>query len=119
MTPDETRFNERIHQVALTVPGVATVYPADPAWHNALRQAGAVLNLPGDGAARFAACTLDEATATVRVRIGVTRHAPAPQVARDVAAAIRALLERERPGTTVRTQVQVCSISEHDEPAMR
>lgn len=104
-------IEERIHQLVLGVPGVATVFSADPAWITVAKHVGALL-APGDEPAdiTFVACSVEDSTMMVRIRVGSQPHVPAPQLARDVAAEIRALVRAEHPGLDVVAAVEVSAI---------
>jgi len=105
-------IEDRIHQLVQDVPGVATVFSADPAWLNMVKHVGALLT-SGDEPAdiTFVACSVDGSTMTVRIRVGCQADVPAPQLARDVAAAIRALVRAENPALDVVAAVEVSAIA--------
>ncbi|KIS26103.1 hypothetical protein TV39_19070 [Arthrobacter sp. SPG23] len=99
---------DELYEVIRSVDGVTAVYPARPAWQNiagaALSavtgvQLPPVLVLPGAEA--------PGTTAEVRTRIGVSSAHRAPDVCRDVAAAVR----RHLDPLTVTVNVQVAAIS--------
>ena len=105
-------IEDRIHQLVLGVPGVATVFSADPAWLTVAKQVGALFT-PGDEPAdiMFVACNVEGSTLTVRIRVGTAADVPAPQLARAVAAEIRALVRSEQPGLDVVAAVEVSAIA--------
>lgn len=127
----------QIHRHVLGLDGVAVVYAADPVWLVAAKHLGGLLT-PGvepDGGP-FVVCTEEprpqgEEAATeavgpsgdgeqlladmrpvlaVRVRIGTSGGAAAPDVARRVAAEIRSFAAAHRPGLDIKAVVEIAAI---------
>ena len=108
---------DELYEVIRSVDGVTAVYPARPAWQNiagaALSavtgvQLPPVLVLPGaEAPGALPGAEAPGTTAEVRTRIGVSSAHRAPDVCRDVAAAVR----RHLDPLTVTVDVQVAAIS--------
>jgi len=122
-------LEEELHALVRGLPGVSIVYAADPLWLNVVKAVGAMLG-PGsaDTQTPYVVCQIDagahdggpEGSArgddvvrpvmTVRLRIGTDGSVPAPALARDVAAAIRAHLAGAEPGMEVVAAVEIAAI---------
>ncbi|WP_427134351.1 hypothetical protein [Pseudarthrobacter sp. S9] len=101
-----------LHDLLLGIDGVLAVYPADPAWRLAARQAGTRLT-GGTAAADTSPVEVrpDDGNTTVRVRLGVALDTPAPYIARRAARTIRTALQTGHPESATRIAVQICSIT--------
>jgi len=97
---------ERLHRLILDIPGVTTLYPADPPWQPAATGTADTLTGTSPPDPSVAVRTTAGAT-SVHVRVGVDTTRPAPETARQVAAAIRHDLAATPPTTTVPSIVQV------------
>lgn len=112
-------LEDEIHQLVLGMDGVAVVYAADPVWLTAVKQLGSLLG-PGEAApVPFVVCSEEADDAgvpgaapamSVRVRIGTDGSLPAPELARAVAAGIRAHVAVQRPGMEVKSVVEISAI---------
>lgn len=113
-------LEDDIHQLVLSMEGVAMVYSADPVWLAAARQAASLLGSGGEAAA-FVVCREEGPDAdgmsdgarpavSVRLRIGSNGTVPAPELARAVAAGIRTFVSGQRPEVDVNAVVQVSAI---------
>ena len=101
-----------LERVILAVDGVTDVYPARPLWQSIAGAArSAVTGAPPTAIQVEPAGTAAE----VRARIGISGVRPAPDVARAVAAAVRAHLSPR----TVTVRVQVALIRSPGTPAAR
>ncbi|MFF1384253.1 hypothetical protein ACFVWT_11885 [Arthrobacter sp. NPDC058288] len=98
-----------LYEVIRSVDGVIAVYPARPGWQNI---AGAALSaVTGVQAAPVLVLPVQDVngtTAEVRTRIGISSAHRAPEVCREVAAAVRRQLEP----LSVTVDVQVAAISD-------
>ncbi|MCZ2401638.1 hypothetical protein IV498_00170 [Paenarthrobacter sp. Z7-10] len=103
---------DQLHRLVLSVPGVAAVYPADPAWRAPMNRLGAVM-APGTSAPEpeLVRLRMDGSTAHVRIRVGASGDVPAPELARRIAAEIRATLGTETEMEAGAIAVQICSIA--------
>ncbi|MET3922462.1 hypothetical protein [Arthrobacter sp. UYEF20] len=106
-----------LRDLLLGIDGVLAVYPADPAWRLAARQARTRLT-GGDPPADTPPVEVrtEDGNTTVRVRLGVALDTPAPDIARKAARTLRTALQTGHPHTATRITVQICSIT-HDRPA--
>lgn len=73
-------------RVVQSVAGVSTAYPAQPLWQSI---AGAALSVVTGEAPPLISVAIIDDVVTVKARIGVSTSRPAPEVARDVADAVR------------------------------
>lgn len=124
-------LEEDIHQMVLSMDGVATVYAADPVWLSALKQLGSLMD--PDSAAQpvpFVVCseaassetdtgdtggTGDAGSScrsvmTVKIRIGTDGALRAPDMARSVAGAIRTFVTALHPDVQVKAVVEISAI---------
>ena len=116
-------LEEDIHQLVLSMDGVATVYAADPVWLSALKQLGSLMD--PDSAARpvpFVVCSEDSSSElsdggpgcrsvmTVKIRIGTDGALRAPDMARSVAGAIRTFVTALHPDVQVKAVVEISAI---------
>ncbi|MBP1134452.1 hypothetical protein JOE31_000684 [Arthrobacter sp. PvP023] len=97
-----------LYEVIRSVDGVTAVYPARPAWQNIAGAAlGAATGVQLPPVLVLASAAAPGTTAEVRTRIGVSSAHRAPDVCREVAAAVRRHLEP----LSVTVDVQVAAIS--------
>lgn len=119
-------LEDDIHQLVLSLEGVATVYAADPVWLSALKQLGSLVD-SGSAAAPvpFVVCSEDASSETsetndrglvgqpvmtVKIRIGTDGSLPAPVMARSVAGAIRTFVSALHPNVQVKAVVEISAI---------
>lgn len=111
---------EALHELVLDVPGVGTVYPADPAWRSTVTTLASVLG-PGmpEASPTLVELRIEHSLAAVRVRVGANGQVPVPELARNVAAVLRRKLRDSIPQEVGTVTVQICSIElgHQNEPA--
>lgn len=128
-------LEEDIHQMVLSMDGVATVYAADPVWLSALKQLGSLMDpdsaaqpVPfvvcseaassetdtgdtgGTGDAGSTGGSSCRSVMTVKIRIGTDGALRAPDMARSVAGAIRTFVTALHPDVQVKAVVEISAI---------
>lgn len=103
--------NSRIRSLILSLDGVHTLYPADPAWQTTARRIRAALARDEHPPApEYVRVRTDGASTTMAVRVGADGTVPAAQLARTIAAALRAATDGERPRGALKITVEVSAI---------
>ncbi|MHA7222976.1 hypothetical protein ACX80S_11725 [Arthrobacter sp. RHLT1-20] len=101
----------QLRNLILSLDGVHTVYPADPAWKATARRIRAALaSDAGDASPEYVRLSTEGTATTVSVRVGADGTVPAAELARSIAAALRAELDGEHPRGTVNLAVEISSI---------
>ncbi len=104
---DTARLRERI----LSLEGVQTLYPADPAWKSTARRIRAALApASGDPGPEYVRLSTEGTSTTVSVRVGADGTVPAADLARTIATTLRAGLDDDLSGHAVNVTVEISSI---------
>ncbi|MDI3243347.1 hypothetical protein QK292_17485 [Arthrobacter sp. AL08] len=110
---DTARLRERI----LSLEGVQTLYPVDPAWKSTARLIRAALDPDaGDPDPEYVRFSTEGTSTTVSVRVGADGTVPAADLARTIAATLRTSLDEDLSGHDVKVTVEVSSIRHRPEP---
>ncbi|MEC5191885.1 MULTISPECIES: hypothetical protein [unclassified Arthrobacter] len=101
----------RLRSLILSLDGVHTVYPADPAWKTTARRVRNALT-PEDRPTELEYVRLrnDTTSKTLMVRVGADGTVPTTRLARAIAAALRAALDDDSAPGPLKITVEISSI---------
>ncbi|MDJ0354309.1 hypothetical protein [Pseudarthrobacter sp. PH31-O2] len=101
----------RLSKLIMSLEGVHTLYPADPAWkYLARRVQDALAPAPGDPATDRVFVSTEGTSTTARVRVGADGSVPAADLARNIAEVLRTSLADHLRGSNVNVVVEISSI---------
>lgn len=109
-----------LHSLILSLDGVDTVYPADPAWRTTARRVRTVLatdNRPSG--LEYVRLTTDRTSTNLMVRVGADGTVPTAQLARTIAAALRDALGHEAFPQALNVTIEISSIQYQPPQAKR
>lgn len=107
-------YTTSLRNLILSLDGVATVYPADPAWKTTARRIRTVL-APDDrpSGLDYVRLSTDGTSKNLMVRVGADGTVPCAQLARTIAAALRGALDHELFPQALTVTVEISSIQYH------
>lgn len=107
----------RLANTILSLPGVHTLYPADPAWKTTARRVRAAFDPKHAAGPDYVQLSTEGTTTALSVRVGADGTVPAAELARTIAATLRSELKTARPGGRINVTVEISSIQYTPSPA--
>lgn len=100
-----------LRSLILSLDGVHTVFPADPAWKTTVRRIRTVL-APDDrpSGVEYVRLSTDRTSTNLMVRVGADGTVPCARLARTIAAALRGALAHELFPQALNVTVEISSI---------
>lgn len=101
----------------MSLPGVHTLYPADPAWKTTARLIVAAFDPNHAAGPDYLQLSTEGTTTALSVRVGADGTVPAAELARTIAAALRSELQTAQPTGRINVTVEISSIQYTPPPA--